>query len=291
MKKVKRFICLALSVFMLIALVPGVYTDARATTVKMNAFLGDVNFDSGITAADARRVLRVSVGLEAFTDSQIFISDIDKNGKITAADARIVLRVSVKLEKTETVLVDVEIENLRLEATEKDYEKLINMARLNLPEFESGRSSAESVLSCIVNERNGVYRYYRSEYGTEFRGSGNDPLNMFESYRWFDFESIKWIAENIFHTDFIDTYESKGAYCYDGKIYFYYGGPGAAGMRPPHASIESTQRLEDGRYDIVIAYRYYEENDPVQERDHVIADIIEFDGQRCWTFYLIEHVM
>ncbi len=61
-------------------------------------YYGDVDFDQKITAADARLVLRASVGLEHFIEAQTKLSDIDKNGNITAADARLILRASVGLE-------------------------------------------------------------------------------------------------------------------------------------------------------------------------------------------------
>lgn len=59
---------------------------------------GDINADGQITAADARIVLRMSVGLEASTKEQKIIADVDGDNSITAADARLVLRRSVGLE-------------------------------------------------------------------------------------------------------------------------------------------------------------------------------------------------
>lgn len=55
---------------------------------------GDIDGDSKISAADARLVLRMSVGLE----ETIGFADVDGDGKVSAADARLVLRVSVGLE-------------------------------------------------------------------------------------------------------------------------------------------------------------------------------------------------
>ncbi len=60
--------------------------------------IGDIDSNGKITAADARLVLRASVGLEKFTPGQTTAGDIDKNKKITAADARLILRASVGLE-------------------------------------------------------------------------------------------------------------------------------------------------------------------------------------------------
>ena len=49
--------------------------------------------------ADARYVLRASVGLEDFSTNEAVYTaaDVDKNGKITASDAREILRASVGL--------------------------------------------------------------------------------------------------------------------------------------------------------------------------------------------------
>ncbi len=64
------------------------------------ALVGDVTGENdGITAADARIILRASVGLETLTDEVYLLADTDENGNITAADARIVLRMSVGLEE------------------------------------------------------------------------------------------------------------------------------------------------------------------------------------------------
>ncbi len=73
------------------------------TVFVFAAVKGDVDKDSKVTAADARLVLRMAVGLEKMTDEQKKLADYDSNGKIEAADARLVLRKSVGLadEKTE----------------------------------------------------------------------------------------------------------------------------------------------------------------------------------------------
>ncbi len=61
-------------------------------------YYGDVDFDQKVTASDARLVLRASVQLEQFTETQVLLGDVDENGSITAADARMILRYSVGLE-------------------------------------------------------------------------------------------------------------------------------------------------------------------------------------------------
>ena len=60
---------------------------------------GDVNSDGKITAADARFVLRASVGLEKIEAGTAVYKAADINGgNIAAADARLILRASVGLE-------------------------------------------------------------------------------------------------------------------------------------------------------------------------------------------------
>lgn len=64
---------------------------------------GDINGDNKITAADARNVLRASVGLEDFTVAQILAADVNNDNRITAADARTILRASVELENLDNL--------------------------------------------------------------------------------------------------------------------------------------------------------------------------------------------
>ena len=62
------------------------------------AVYGDVDYSGTVNAADARTVLRVSVGLENLNKETKIIADVDRDGKVSAADARLVLRYSVGLE-------------------------------------------------------------------------------------------------------------------------------------------------------------------------------------------------
>ncbi len=62
------------------------------------ALKGDIDGKAGVTAADARLVLRASVNLEVLTEQQLKLADVDGKPGITAADARLVLRASVNLE-------------------------------------------------------------------------------------------------------------------------------------------------------------------------------------------------
>lgn len=59
---------------------------------------GDADRDGSISSADARLILRKSVGLEEFDAEQMELSDVDFDTSISSADARLVLRRSVGLE-------------------------------------------------------------------------------------------------------------------------------------------------------------------------------------------------
>lgn len=61
------------------------------------AELGDID-GNGISASDARLVLRYSVGLETLSAEQIKNANVDNDNKISSSDARLILRVSVGLD-------------------------------------------------------------------------------------------------------------------------------------------------------------------------------------------------
>lgn len=89
MKLNKKATALFTAVIMLLSLLP---------LSGIAAAIGDVDGTTGISASDARLILRASVGLETLTEEQIKAADVDFDGKISAADARLVLRASVGLE-------------------------------------------------------------------------------------------------------------------------------------------------------------------------------------------------
>lgn len=60
--------------------------------------LGDVDQNGRVTAADARRTLRVAANLDQFSPEEKAIADVDFNGSITAGDARRILRVAAQLD-------------------------------------------------------------------------------------------------------------------------------------------------------------------------------------------------
>ena|GEM_PF-3115813 len=60
--------------------------------------MGDTDGDKVVSAADARLVLRYSVGLEALGEAQLIYANMDYDESISSADARLILRTSVGLE-------------------------------------------------------------------------------------------------------------------------------------------------------------------------------------------------
>ena len=82
-----------------------------ASTVQV--LLGDTDYNGSITSADARYVLRLSVGLETADANNVKVCDADKNGKVEAADARKVLRVSVNLESLGGAYVSITVPDVQ----------------------------------------------------------------------------------------------------------------------------------------------------------------------------------
>ena len=82
-----------------IALAQFEYFTMNATVSSENSYsYGDVNCDGRVSADDARRILRFSVGLEMPGNYlEQVLADIDCSGSVTAEDARLALRTAVGL--------------------------------------------------------------------------------------------------------------------------------------------------------------------------------------------------
>lgn len=61
-------------------------------------YIGDMNNDGNISAADARIALRIAAKMQAATEYELFVGDLDGDGKITAAEARKILRVAARID-------------------------------------------------------------------------------------------------------------------------------------------------------------------------------------------------
>lgn len=81
---------------------------------------GDINCDGILTAADAREILRISVGFESIGIADMLAADIDNDGVVGASDARIALRLSIGLPK-EGVLSKGIPDGKIIGYTDKDY--------------------------------------------------------------------------------------------------------------------------------------------------------------------------
>ena len=80
-----------------------IYARYAVTTELLNAafscrMMGDVDYDSRVTPADARLALRLSVGLESEEDYEPEFADMDGDTTVSADDARTILRLAVGLE-------------------------------------------------------------------------------------------------------------------------------------------------------------------------------------------------
>ncbi len=77
----------------------GEYSVTFTVYVTLTGYLnGDADLDGMITSADARLILRHSVGLETLTGNALFAADRDGDGAIDAGDARLALRAAVGLD-------------------------------------------------------------------------------------------------------------------------------------------------------------------------------------------------
>lgn len=102
MKVLKKVLSLSLIFLMMYSASFPVAVYAKENISGSDNF-GDVDCDGAIKAADARILLRCSVGLEEITDDILFLGDFTRDGAITSDDARIALRVSVELDSVNCI--------------------------------------------------------------------------------------------------------------------------------------------------------------------------------------------
>lgn len=72
-------------------------------------FLGDVDGEEGVSASDARLILRAAVLLNDIAPEWMVYADADADGTVSASDARLALRMSVQLEKSIPHALDVTV--------------------------------------------------------------------------------------------------------------------------------------------------------------------------------------
>lgn len=104
----KKLLCVLICVFMMFSASVTVFADDVHEGAENVFEMGDVDFEGGVTAGDARAILRHSVGLDVLTGVSVLYGDADFNGAVTAADARLALRASVNLETLQMHNIDPE---------------------------------------------------------------------------------------------------------------------------------------------------------------------------------------
>lgn len=77
--------------------VPGIDGKVDMNYCYMSFVKGDVDGDGKVTAADARKILRVSSQIDKISGQSAKNADMNSDGKITAADAREALRKSANI--------------------------------------------------------------------------------------------------------------------------------------------------------------------------------------------------
>lgn len=112
MKGIQKIVALIFSVIFVFS-VPLI----RTTASEDIPLSGDADLDGIISSADARIMLRISVGIDSCDNSNINYLDLDRDGFVSAADARIVLRISIGLTKNTYIPEDANV----VEYSDKGY--------------------------------------------------------------------------------------------------------------------------------------------------------------------------
>ena len=102
-KTVMKIVLLAgliVAIFAVMFIVSGSLTDNAGAAEAGTHYLGDVDNDDYVTAADARLALRAAVKLEDYAPGSLpfLCADYNGDGDISAGDARMILRTAVNLE-------------------------------------------------------------------------------------------------------------------------------------------------------------------------------------------------
>ncbi|HZK21711.1 MAG TPA: dockerin type I repeat-containing protein, partial [Oscillospiraceae bacterium] len=122
----KRFILACIAVCMVAATVPvTAFASEPTLEEKVSAYcenLGDTDGNGKVNVTDARKALRIAVGLESATAQELKNADIDNDGGVTVNDARNILRYAVNLsgfDVPNSVVTKAEVLNLFVTAAKK----------------------------------------------------------------------------------------------------------------------------------------------------------------------------
>ncbi len=177
----------------------------------------------------------------------------------------------------------------RLEINDNDINILTEymIAALGVDDFDYENAEFRDVLEIFIFNRVGLKGYYDVIFGrpeTVSLQNTKDPLGKFSGMPDFFVmpeENIRWMCENIYHIEYDENYESDRYYVHEGKSYY---SVGYAGDMPPSYELIGKNRMDDGRYELII-----QEDWGVIKYIGIICDIRESDGRRYMTFYNIEH--
>lgn len=180
----------------------------------------------------------------------------------------------------------------RLEVRDSDLERLQDILNYNWLPLDTREMNTVDVMNRLRTIFGfwGYQLYFDDgEYIPAYRNTEYipDPLERFAyGHAKLKTENIRWICENIYHTEFDENFEFDEAYCYGDYVYCLMGEAG--GGESPSNYIVDYSRLEDGRYEITVNLRedFVEPNNDLGNYT-VIADIQMLNGQRHWTFYSI----
>lgn len=192
-------------------------------------FVGDVNGDSTVTAADARLVLRAAARLDVLNDSVSVTADADHDGSINAYDARLILRCAAGLENLGIIedasetppSTDGEGAMMPEEESSVFQEKNTEPVTVYLNEFMPDNGLELYVAGCEVKKQDGFVFVYKDEiyiHDGGHKDTGDDSvLNYLMNLRSdllpenadINDENYKLkitVILSHFHTDHMNTY-------------------------------------------------------------------------------------
>ncbi len=129
MRKMKRLISFVLVVLLCMPFTVNAAEGSAENATEPMLFdesrAGDADCDGKVTSADARLILRCSVGLDEAGEEILLYGDLDRDGTLTADDARITLRVAVGLDSIKCIFHGHEIirQSISPTCTEEGYSR------------------------------------------------------------------------------------------------------------------------------------------------------------------------
>lgn len=173
--------------------------------IAQGAAAGDINSDGKVTAADAREILRLSVGIAPDASPDLKAADVNNDGTINANDARLALRLAIGLSESTSRAAMGEL----IGFTSKDY-----------PIYKiDGRTYIDGVL--IVNKTYSLPENYNPDgltfecewaFGKMQKAAASKGLSIYISSGFRSFASQKSIYNRYVSRDgraAADTYSAR----------------------------------------------------------------------------------